>query len=287
MVDWDELEPPDDDYEAYERDQSIDEAKQDLQRFFKNPVERKDVFYVTQLQVIFERKHYHWITYKAIVELVDEGLLSDDIKPLREGQVKPESPKVRFIFHPSCRSTTRQIKRKLRLIRKFSAEDVSRATGRYAEILFSRGLMMNGFRYVGENIREYGDRKLEGKSDLDYIVERDNRTYGCEIKNRFEYMKREVIAEKIEICRHLGILPLFIVRKAPKSYIETVRTGDPPGFTLVFDTHIYSQGQRSLVDEIQREFKGTLPVDSPRDLPGSIINRFLKWHLKQIAQNAP
>jgi hypothetical protein len=284
MVDWDEFEEgSDEEYEEYGRDEAIDAAKDTLLKFFQNPQERKTVFYVMQLQVMFERKHYHWITYKAIDELVDEGRLADDIKPLiEEDEPRPGSPKVRFIFHPSCRSTIRQIDRKLTLIRSFSAEDVSRGAGRIAEILFSRGLMMNGFRYVGENLREYRDRKWEiSNSDLDYIFERNDRAYGCEIKNRFGYMKREDITEKIRICRHLGVTPLFIVRMAPKSYIDWVRTTDPPGFTLIFETHIYSEGHRPLVEKIQRELKG-LPVDCPRDLPGSIINRFLKWHLKQI-----
>jgi hypothetical protein len=185
---------PDEEYEEYGRDEAIDAAQRhSTKSFFKTRRNEKPFFYVMQLEVMFERKHYHWITYKAIDELVDEGSLADDIKPLiQEDEPRPGSPKVRFIFHPSCRSTTRQINRKLTLIRRFSAEDVSRGAGRFAGILFSRGLMMNGFTYVGENLREYRDRKWTiSNSDLDYLFERDDRAYGCKIKNRFGYMKRD------------------------------------------------------------------------------------------------
>jgi len=143
---------------------------------------------------------------------------------------------------------------------------------------------MNGFNFIAENAREYqGQRWEESSNDLDYIFERDGRVYGCEIKNRFGYMQRTEIALKMRICRHLGVTPLFIVRMAPRSYVEEVRTAGP-GFTLIFQTHIYAEGHRDLVENIKKEFKG-LPVDSPKDLPGSIINRFLKWHQRQLAPN--
>jgi hypothetical protein len=271
---WDSGEEP----QEYPRDEVIDEAKAAIERFFKGTEQRETVFYIMQLEVIFENDFYHWITYKAIDELVYERRLRDELQPLHK---EHQQAKVRFIFHPSCRSTKRQIKRKLDLIRRFSAEDVSRGCGRYAEILFSRGLMISGFKFIAENTRQYQNRKWDATThDLDYIFERDERAYGCEIKNRFEYMRSDEIALKIQICRHLGLIPLFIVRAAAKSYVNTVWTTSK-GFTLIFQTHIYTEGHRDLVERIKQEFKG-LPVDCPKDLPGSIVNRFLKWHRKQL-----
>lgn len=154
--------------DEYPRDQSIDAAKVAVEAFFRNNERRKIVYYVMQLQVIFERKFFHWITYKAVDELVSEEKLKDKIEALGTGTT------VRFIFHPSCRSTTRQIKRKLNLIHRFSTEEVSRGCGRYAELLFSRGLMMVGFKFIAQNTREYqGRRWEESNRDLDYIFERD------------------------------------------------------------------------------------------------------------------
>lgn len=71
------------------------------------------------------------------------------------------------------------------------------------------------------------------------------------------------------------------MRAAPKSYINEVSQSGG-GFTLVFQTHIYPLGQEDLVAEIKEEFEG-LPVDCPKDIPNSIINRFLKWHRKQTS----
>jgi hypothetical protein len=139
--------------------------------------------------------------------------------------------------------------------------------------------MMNGFRFIAENVREYQGRTLtsdDPSNDLDYIFERDGHAYGCEIKNRFGYISRSLLRSKMQICRQLGVTPLFILRMAAKNYIEAVRNPGP-GFTLIFQTHIYTLGHRQLVDDIKREFQG-LPVDCPRDLPGSIMNRFLRWH---------
>lgn len=272
-MEWDDWNPDDDHEEEYPRDPAIDAAKAAINEFFQQGEREKAVFYVMQLQVIFEQQFFHWITYKGIDELVDEGELCDEIRPLGE---KPQ-PNVRFIFHPKCRSTKRLMTRKLNLIRRFSAEDVSRGCGRYAEILFSRALMMNRFTFISENAREYRGRQLdESSSDLDYIFERDGHAYGCEIKNRFGYISHRLLNLKMQICQHLGLTPLFILRMAPKSYIEEVRTAGP-GFTLIFHTHIYTEGHRQLVEEIRQEFEG-FPVDSPRDLPGSISNRFIRWH---------
>lgn len=258
-------------YEEYPRDAAIDAAKVKISEFFNN--HRTTVFYITQLQVTFEREFFHWITGKAIAELVQQEKLKDAYAFLTENR----KSRVRFVFHPNCRSTTRQISRKTKLIRRFSAEPVGRSSGKYAEMLFSRDLSMNGCKFIAKDATEYNGRKWE-KSDhnLDYIFELDSRPYGCEIKNRFEYISRKEMETKSELCRFLGLTPLFIVRESPKNYINQIHK-DYDGFTLIFRTRIYSPGYEELVREIRDEFHG-LPVDCPFDIPGSIVNRFLKWH---------
>jgi hypothetical protein len=260
--------------EEYPRDPAIDAAKAKIRGFFSN--HRTTVFYVTQLQVIFEREFFHWITGKAVAELIVGGILNDDYTALTEDG----KGRVRFVFHPSCRSTTRQIRRKVKLIRKFSTEPVGRSSGKYAEMLFSRDLMINGCKFIAKDASEHAGHKWE-KSDhnLDYIFELDGRTYGCEIKNRFEYISRKEMETKAELCRFLGLTPLFIVRESPKNYINQINT-DYDGFTLIYRTRIYSLGYEELVREIKNEFYG-LPVDCPSDIPGSIVNRFIGWHRKR------
>jgi hypothetical protein len=49
---------------------------------------------------------------------------------------------------------------------------------------------------------------------------------------------------------------------------------------MLFDTQIYPFGYDALVDEV-RAVLG-LPVDSPRGIPAGIMERFLKWHVRQV-----
>ena len=58
------------------------------------------------------------------------------------------------------------------------------------------------------------------------MFERDGRAYGVEIKNTLKYIPKGELSLKIEICRTLGVRPLFIMRFAPKVYnYEIVNAG--------------------------------------------------------------
>lgn len=260
------------------RDPVIDEARAAVEDYTNK--NQMTVCYLKQFQVIFERTFYHWITAKAISELVTAGLLRDRLLPLHE-HPEGRTATVRFIFHPRNRYTKRVIQKKLNLIRRFSTEEIGRACGRHAEILFSRALLAKGFRLITEKARTYQDREwTETGHDLDFIFERDGFAYGCEIKNRFEYIDREEMHIKMRMCKHLGVTPLFIMRAAPKSYLYEIWQGR--GFFKIFQTHIFPYGFESLVQEIREEFVG-LPVDCPRDLPNTILDRFVELHTQRLS----
>jgi len=53
-----------------QRDSFIDLAKWDLKNVFAK--EPQKVFYQRQLQVMFEKKYFHWITVRALPELVQQ-----------------------------------------------------------------------------------------------------------------------------------------------------------------------------------------------------------------------
>ena len=113
--------------------------------------------------------------------------------------------------------------------------------------------------------------------NLDFIVERDNIPYGCEVKNTLGYIDKEELLVKLDICDHLRIKPLFIMRISPKSYnYEIITRG---GFALIFETQIYPFGHDGLIEKIAEILD--LPVDCPRAIPDGIMNRFMKWHEKQ------
>jgi hypothetical protein len=86
----------------------------------------------------------------------------------------------------------------------------------------------------------------------------------------------------VAMCQHLGLRPLFIVRFAPKSYIEEVR--QLGGFTLVFKYQLYPFGYRALAKRVRSELG--LPVDCPRNIHTGTVQRFLTWHLRHPKPDA-
>jgi hypothetical protein len=104
-----------------------------------------------------------------------------------------------------------------------------------------------------------------------------NVTYGLEIKNTLSYITRDEMRTKIQMCELFGIRPLFIVRMAPKSYIEEVRQRG--GFTLVFKYQLYPHGHADLATQVRNRL--LLPVDCPTAISEGTVQRFLKWHQRQ------
>jgi hypothetical protein len=112
--------------------------------------------------------------------------------------------------------------------------------------------------------------------NLDRVFERDGIAYGAEIKNTLSYIDIREYRAKLQMCRVLGLKPLFIV--APKSYINETRLLG--GYTLVFKYQLYPHGYKDFADAVRNRLG--IPVDSPTRISDSIIQRFLTWHLKQI-----
>lgn len=260
--------------EEWPRDVKIDEAKEALRDFFDERCE--EVFYVKQLEVFFEKKPFgfHWITGKAISELQEEDLLRAEQVPLGKGT------SIKFVFNKKFRYFKRQIKARAAVVREYSNPIIAIACGRQAEVLFFNALMNRGFSSRGQDTNEYSGKKWTATDhDLDFIVEKDNVVYGCEVKNRLRYIEREELELKMEICKFLGIRPLFIMRASPKSYNWHIIKGG--GYVVIFEAQIYPFGQQSLVKKI-REVLG-LPVDCPRAIPEGIIDRFVKLHNRNVS----
>lgn len=186
--------------------------------------------------------------------------------------------KIKFVFHNKLRYWKRLTDRALAIVRKYSEPSLAHAYGLHAEMLFAQAFFENGFTCHGRSIREHaGVLWTESEHNLDFIVSRDGFTYGCEIKNTFDYIELGEFDVKLQMCEHLGITPLFIVRSAPKNYINVAY--QQGGFTLVFATQLYPYGCEPLVHEIRATLG--LPVDCPRALPGGVFERFLNWHRKR------
>lgn len=260
--------------ESWPRDVKIDEAREELLKFFDENADR--VYYLKQLEVFFEKKpftFYHWITAKAVNELIEDGLLNKEEVPLGKGT------NVKFIFNKKLRYYKMPIRKSIIIIRQYSNPTIAMACGQQAEVLFFNALTNKGFLSKGQHVNEHGSKKwTETDHDLDFIIERDNIVYGCEVKNKWAYIEREELEVKLEICKYLNIKPLFIMRQSPKNYNWEIIQGG--GYTMIFETQIYPFGQKSLVEKIKEVL--SLPADCPRAIPEGIIDRFLRWHNRHI-----
>ena len=260
--------------ESWPRDVRIDEARDELVKFFNE--NDKKVYYLKQLEVFFEKKpfkFFHWITAKAVNELIEEGDLGEEEVPLGK------NTRVKFVFNKKFRDHKMPIRKSTEVIREYSNPIIAMACGRQAEVLFFNALTNKGFLSHGQEVNEYGGKKwTETEHDLDFIIEKDNITYGCEVKNRWDYIKRDELTIKLKTCEFLGKKPLFIMRNSPNSYNwEIIQNG---GYAMIFETQIYPFGQKELVEKIREVLD--LPVDCPRAIPEGIIERFIKWYKKNI-----
>ena len=261
---WDEEGEWGQEEEEAAEDPYVEAAREALSQLFEE--KRREVFYLQQLKVKLEKRFYHWITAKAANQLIGEGLLRAEETPLLEGT------RAKFVAHRSHRFCKRQIGRALEVVREYSRPEIIQACGEQADMLFFNALMGRGFVSAGQDTNEYRGKKwTKTHHDLDFIIERDGRSYGCEVKNAWAYIARAEMRVKLDMCDFLGVVPLFIMRYAPKSYLDEIwKRG---GAFVIFEWHIYPFGQEDLVRRI-RETLG-LGADSPRAIPAGIIDRFM------------
>jgi hypothetical protein len=234
----------------------------------------KAVFFVRQLELLLEREFFHWVTDFAIRDLYESGFLKDEYMPLNL-----ESTRLRFLFRPSHRARRRQMKQTVALVRRYSEPTFAKACGRYAQELFLAALLRRGFRLEAENARSFrGLEWRETDHDLDFIISDAGICYGCEVKNRLEYISREELSIKLKMCAFLGLRPVFIMRSSPKTYnFQVVEAG---GYAWIFASQIYPPGHESLASAVTGVLG--LPALCSYGIPSGMVERFEKFH-KRIA----
>jgi len=184
--------------------------------------------------------------------------------------------KIRFFFSKKKRYWRREGDEILKLVLAYSRVEFSGPVGRQAEMLFSAAMPKAGFLPVAEEAREYAGRRWERtQHDLDRIYEKDGAAFGVEIKNQLAYIEAEEFEIKLQMCRFLGLRPVFIARMMPKSYIYEVHK-NWGGFCLIFKHQLYPFGQEAFAKRVRAALG--LPVDCPRAIAEGTIVRLAKWH---------
>jgi hypothetical protein len=181
----------------------------------------------------------------------------------------------------SARRVSRAIQKSIRPLSVYTRSlidpEFARAIGRHGELMFDAALGRFGFRAEAKDANSWNDRIWrETNHNPDRIITRDGLVYGVEIKNTQNYISREELRLKIRLCQYLNLIPLFIMRFAPKSYMyEIIQSG---GFGLLFEEQIYPFGHTALLNEARKNL--LLKVRSPRDVKEGDMQRLLNWHTK-------
>jgi hypothetical protein len=259
-------------YAPRRRDRKIDEAKAVLlAELFAAEPER--VFYERQIEVRYERRFYHWITGRALGELVAEGKLVSALVPLLG------STNLRFYWSKKLRYWKRQADEITALVARYSRQEFTRALGRHGETMFDAALPRGGFVWKADNVRQWAGRRWTSSAhDLDRVFVLDGIPYGVEIKNTLPYIDRRELQIKLAMCEYLGLRPLFIMRAAAKHYIHRVNRAG--GFVLVVGWQLYPFGSEVFATEV-RDRLG-LPVDCPRAIESGTVGRLVRWHSRQL-----
>ena len=103
------------------RDPKTDEAKARLVTLFEENPER--VFFGRQIEVLLEKEFFHWITARALAELIAEGRIKSEKVAL------PTGIEVKFCTAKGNRYWKRQAKKVGDLILEYSDHEFTKALG--------------------------------------------------------------------------------------------------------------------------------------------------------------
>lgn len=185
------------------------------------------VFYSRQIEVLREDRHFHWISGRAIRELVDDGAIIRGERELATGGT------IHLLWSRGNRYFRRAANEVVALVEEYSHNVVGAAIGWQGEALILDGFARSRFVLEGRGVREFRGRKWEeSEHDLDFIFTADGVSYGVEVKNTLGYISQAEFQTKIRLCQTIGVRPVFALRMVPATWIQELsRAG---GFALVF-----------------------------------------------------
>jgi hypothetical protein len=267
---WDDLGYDDPEYERPPDEYEVS-AREKLREFF----ERNDsnVYFANQLAVQNETEYFHWITHRAVSELIQEGLLHTESRDLATGT------RIKLVWHRKHRYYKRDAKRVVELVDEYGSPNMCAAIGLHGEQMILAAFAKRQFLMHSHGTRHYGEREwTTSNQNLDFIFERDGMAYGIEVKNTLSYLDEQEFDAKIQLCEHLGITPVFAVRMIPKTWMKKLI--DRGGYGMILKYQLYPWTHAELAKRVAKELG--LPVDAPRALADGTMDRFMKWHGKKL-----
>jgi hypothetical protein len=246
-------------------------ARETLADFFEE--NKNKVYFGNQLAIMNEATFFHWITARALRDLIDQDLIRTENRKLAIGS------ELKLMWHRSYRYYKRDAKKIVGLVNEYGSPNMCASIGLHGEQMILAAFALRQFVVQSHNSRSYLDKAwVKTSHNLDFVFERDGQAYGVEVKNTLSYMDEEEFQIKIEMCEELGITPVFAVRMMPKSWIhELISRG---GYAMILKYQLYPWTHRDLAEKVRTELG--LPVDAPRRLADGTMDRFLKWHRARL-----
>jgi hypothetical protein len=202
------------DEDAWEEDERPPDPKQgDAREAIRRHVDahRGHVFYSRQLQILMERDYFHWITNRAMQDLINEGYLLSEDRRLKFGGT------MKLLWHHKDRNVRRELNNVAALVEEFSDPSVGESLGWVGEHLVLEAFVRNRFLLEAREAKEFnGVVWRETGHDLDFIFSRDGVSYGVEVKNKLGYIDDSEFQTKIRLAQHLGVRPVFACRSCPQ-----------------------------------------------------------------------
>ncbi|MCI3950715.1 MAG: putative metal-dependent hydrolase [Burkholderiales bacterium] len=262
-----------DSFDGEERapDPREEDAREALEAFFD--ANQEAVFFSRQLEVRHEDTWYHWITNRALRDLIQARVLKDETRSLATGGT------VHLMWHRSHRYYRRDATKVVRLVEEYANPNVGGAVGLHGEHMVLEGFARRQFVMRGRNASVYGTRVWESTAhDFDFIFERDSVSYGVEVKNTLGYMAYDEWKVKMQICAFLRIKPVFAARMLPKSWINEIIQGG--GYAMILKYQLYPIAHRELAPFVSlshRRITLTVRPGSSRSKRAALQRMKTKW----------
>ncbi|MBE9008356.1 hypothetical protein IQ259_25705 [Fortiea sp. LEGE XX443] len=194
-----------DDFEEYEEidseitDPAEVKAKETIRDFFdKN---QESVYFSCQIEVLHEKKYFHWVTNRAIRDLIAEGVVKEEVRKLTtKGNIK-------LLWHKNYRYYKRSANELVQLVEAYSNPNITGALGLQGEAMILEAFARAEFVMKGRNTQCFQEKCwTKNNKDIDFIFEKDSVAYGIEVKNTLGYMEQDELKEKTELCHHIGVI---------------------------------------------------------------------------------
>ena len=258
--------------QAKEGDPAEARARTELGKFFEE--QNEAVFFSRQIEILFEGRFFHWITARALRNLVEAGRVRREVRA-----IPSTGGAIHLFWNRRYRYYRRAADEVVRLVSEYAHPNVAAAIGIHGEGMVLGGFADSEFVLKARETSEYqGRRWTRTNHDLDFIFERDDLAYGVEVKNTLGYPAHEEISIKVMMAKFMRVTPVFVARMLAKTVINEIWKAG--GFALILKYQLYPYSHRELAKRVAEELR--LPVDSPRRLSDGTMKRFTDWHSKRL-----